>query len=254
MLQQNRATSAFHYRITREFLTYDKFYKNECFPLFQSLNPFTLKWIMTCVDPNLSQCITRDNGSIYSSIRDVIHDTQKQNSFDSSPCFSALKWLRLAEARAKNSNLVTLNHSEYAFQVGDIVSHRYLGQVGVVADRLPVCFESDEWVRNQLGSVHDIRMVHPWYLILVARHKEVPPAFTRYGSELSHVKCPKMSIGLHPLLPIYFKGYDNEKGVYIPRVNHQMNMSFMCSSAVTPEVSLGSMFDPKGEMTAEAQS
>lgn len=129
-----------------------------------------------------------------------------------------LKWITNAQKRLEASRLRSFTHQNYEFEVGDVVYQQHLGQVGVVADRLPVCFESDEWITEQLSSTSDTRLRHPWYFILVASHRDLPVDMTRYGSSLSHVKVTKkMSIGFHSLLPIYFERYDHTTGKYIPR-------------------------------------
>ena len=110
----------------------------------------------------------------------------------------------------------------YDYDVGDVVVHKHLGQLGVVVDQLPICFESDEWIQSHLGSVSDARVFHPWYIIAVAHHENVPLDFTRYGSQLSHrLVSKKMSIGLHRLLPLFFEGYDPGTGKYLPRKRRQ---------------------------------
>lgn len=114
----------------------------------------------------------------------------------------------------------SLTDVPYEFNVGDLVIHRDLRQLGVVAARLPVCLESERWVVDNLGSMNDKRMSHPWYLILVAHHAGLPLDFVRYGSQLTHMKMTDAAckpIGFHRLLPLYFQGYDYEEGRYIPR-------------------------------------
>lgn len=109
----------------------------------------------------------------------------------------------------------------YALRVGDVVRHTQLGHVGVVAARLPCCPENDAWIVENLTSVDDERMSHPWYLILVAHHEGIPLDFVRYGSQLTHEKIlAGPSIGFHRLLPMYFKGFDADKGVYVPKGSH----------------------------------
>jgi hemimethylated DNA binding protein len=132
----------------------------------------------------------------------------------------ALSQLQLLEKRLQFTYHKTLDEDfvPYTLEVGDVVRHVRLGQIGTVAARFPVCLESNSWVERNLGSQQDTRMRYPWYLILVARHEGIPADFIRYGSQLTHVKVSSpMSIGFHRTLPIYFRGYDTTRGVYIPR-------------------------------------
>ena len=162
----------------------------------------------------------------------------------------ALARLHLLDRRLRMTDHKSLSQVPYQFEVGEIVRHSQLHQVGVIAARLPVCLESDEWMQRNLGSLEDERMRRPWYLILVAHHVNLPMDFVRYGSELTHVReaaprgilgtttmtaaastssddgssslpfastrpLPPPSIGFHRWLPAFFSSFDAASGRYL---------------------------------------
>ena len=194
----------------------------------------------------------------YSGMREAIEGNG--SGVGNSVGLAALTWLHNARVRAAASKNATLVHNNYKFDVGQVVVHSTLGQLGVVADRLPVCFESNEWIDSQLGSRTDPRMSEPWYLILVARHESsrAPATLTRYGSELSHEPLnEKSSIGVHPLLPVFFTGFDVATGRYIPRTNTELMRG--CFTAPShPGDSIGNANirneDPKKSATVELRA
>jgi hemimethylated DNA binding protein len=106
----------------------------------------------------------------------------------------------------------------YEFQPGAIVRHSHLRQDGVVAACFPICFESDQWVQDKLGSARDVRLRHPWYIILVETGRDAAD-FVRYGSQLTHEKSPPsvMGISFNRYLPMFFRGFDKHTGMYLPR-------------------------------------
>lgn len=177
--------------------------------------------------PEVPQLVTTPSSSssspFFSDMREAIDSNG--GSVKNAVGLAALNWLHNARVRSAASRNGTLVHQNYKFEVGQVVVHKTLGQLGVVADRLPICFETNDWIEAQLGSCNDHRMSEPWYLILVARHDTHPAtsAMTRYGSEVSHELFEeKGSIGVHPLLPNFFKGFDTTTGRYIPRTNTEL--------------------------------
>jgi hemimethylated DNA binding protein len=137
-----------------------------------------------------------------------------------SPAFAleALRGLQKLEQRLGQTHHKSLVNVPYSLEVGDVVEHCRFGHIGVVAARLPLCMESDEWVVQNMGSTADARLAYPWYLILVARHEGLPIDFVRYGSQLTHTKVPVgRAIGFHRMLPQYFAGFDQAEGRYVPR-------------------------------------
>lgn len=124
---------------------------------------------------------------------------------------------RSSSSSTSSNSFFNLPSSKYKFEIGDIVQHSELNHIGVVAAKMPICFETDEWIEENLGSANDYRLSHPWYLILVARHDPLPFDFVRYGSQLTHVKGPCEPIGCHRMLPMFFSGFDSTSGRYIPR-------------------------------------
>lgn len=326
-------TSAFHRRLQHGFLQKKKFFDEQCAPLFHSLHPHTVEWMLT---PRLSPLVKNsDTGALFTSMREaleyhgkkyvatqairaalgnqgnnvaaatlaqsignstiIVNQKQKKTKKsskkpapaenlislaptlplsyptlaqksklvdtpvvgdDTSVILEGLKWLDNAQRRLENSRLGTFLHKNYEFEIGDVVYQKQLGQVGVVADRLPVCFESDEWVEEQLESTQEVRLKHPWYLILVASHRDLPVDMTRYGSALSHTRAStKMSIGFHSLLPVYFEGYDAKRGVYIPRkdkaVFAQRQLSHLAKSQ---QISISSIMSTQYSKKVEEES
>eukprot|EP00744_Colponema_vietnamica_P004940 GILI01007307.1.p1 GENE.GILI01007307.1~~GILI01007307.1.p1 ORF type:complete len:323 (-),score=31.81 GILI01007307.1:269-1237(-) len=320
--------TAFHRRLQHGFLQKRRFFDEQCAPLFRSLHPHTVEWMLT---PRLSPLVKNSDGVLFSSMREALEthgqkyaSTQKMRMALGTGDFSAsalsqatsstifvplqtkqskaskkkksgkkdtsnlvytnpliiptqqqlqllkepvvgddtqvvmegLKWLDNAQRRLENSRFGTFLHKNYEFEIGDVVYQKQLGQVGVVADRLPVCFENDEWVEEQLESSQEVRLKHPWYLILVASHRDLPVDMTRYGSALSHTRSTtKMSIGFHSLLPVYFEGYDAKRGVYIPRkdktVFAQRQLSHLAKSQ---QISISSIMSTQYSKRVEEES
>jgi len=129
----------------------------------------------------------------------------------------AIRHLRQIRLRLDNTSYRSLVRVPYKFSVGDVVRHTQFGHVGVIAARLPICFETDVWVTENLGSVDDRRLSHPWYLVLASHHVGLPAHFVRFGSQLTHVRVDSAGIGFHQMLPTFFKGFDHATGRYIPR-------------------------------------
>lgn len=336
-------SSNLHRRLRRSFLQQKCFYDDQCAPLFHSLHPNTLKWML---GPKISPLVRCQSGKVFRTMREAldthsanfIRSTQMRSPITGSPSslspiitgtsyllgktcddpsqeqtsnngcadnarrrkrggsrskkstpnllenvgiplsvsnqasngavhsplvgedthqlLEGLKWISTAERRFSFTRHRNFMHENYKFNVGDVVYQHNLGQVGVVADRIPACFESDDWIRDQLSSTTDIRLKYPWYLILVASHNDLPVDMTRYGSELTHVRPQtKMSIGFHSLLPVYFEGYDEQKGVYIPR-SDPLSFSKVELNDVSRyrHVSISSLMKSNAETSAEACS
>lgn len=175
----------------------------------------------------------------------------------------ASRWLEMMRERIDAVPSSPNKNTELA-EVGDLVVRNDIpSQRGVVGAILPFCFQSNEWVKQYLGSLRDKRISAPWYLVLVEQSENVPLDFTRYGSTLTHTKetvfakawrsthherrtgsspsteagsevdvetnssslppqfTPK-SIGLHRYLPLFFRGFDPEKGVYLPHYDKEV--------------------------------
>ena len=218
--------------LARQLLLHRGLYDGQCVPFFKTLHPHTLS---SCLGlspalaklamPSVSQINTMDE-----AIR-TFPSVAQQAAASSPPVGSspsdaptaapldkiavgveALQWLEHVNKRLVASHHKSFTEVNYEFEVGDVV------QIGVIAARLPICFASDEWLLQNLGSTTDARLQHPWYLVLVSHHRGLPLDFTRYGSQLTHEKVSvPTSIGLNRNLPMFFKGYDAEKGVYIPK-------------------------------------
>jgi hemimethylated DNA binding protein len=216
-----------HSRISRELLQHQTFYDHSVRPFFEGLNPYTVQWVLHST-PQLYHLASKSPLGLtsadtvqYRSMREAIRCASKTPTGESLG-LDALRWIRHVQRRLESSVHQRLLGIAYDYDVGDVVVHKHLGQLGVVVDQLPICFESDEWIQSHLGSVSDARVFLPWYIIAVAHHENVPLDFTRYGSQLSHrLVSKKMSIGLHRLLPLFFEGYDPGTGKYLPRKRRQ---------------------------------
>lgn len=202
--------------IARELLRHKVFYDREVVPFFKAQNPLT---ISSCVglSPALSTVVmpsVKKINTMKEAIRSVPVDMPNKLQVG----MDALQWLRFVEKRLEATHHKSLTSVKFQFEVGDVVRHKALGQIGVVAAQLPLCFASDSWLVQNLGSTDDVRLAHPWYLILVSHHVGLPVDFSRYGSELTHEKvATPTSIGINRNLPLFFSGFDSEKGVYIRR-------------------------------------
>lgn len=208
-------------RLIREILRHKTFYGAQCVPFLQAQNPHT---IASCLglSPSLARLVMPSSKRPVPSITDAIRAAPSllgtKNTLQLG--MEALQWLRFVQKRLAVTEHKSLVNVKYAFRVGDIVRHGALGQIGVVAAQLPVCFASDEWLMQNLGSTADLRLEHPWYLILVSNHTGLPRDFSRYGSELTHEKLTfPTSIGMNRNLPLFFSGFDAKKGRYIRRNN-----------------------------------
>ena len=167
----------------------------------------------------------------------------------------ASRWLDMMRERVDATPAAPEPGSQQPLaQVGDIVvRHDLPSQRGVVGAIIPYCFQSTEWVVEYLKSVDDKRVSQPWYLVLVEHSEFVSLDFTRYGSSLTHtnesvfrqnmakasvevsaaqqdlllppMNGPSKAIGLHRYLPLFFKGFDVEKGSYIPHEDRELSMS-----------------------------
>ena len=203
-----------HHGIAKRLLAHKQFYNTSVVPFFQTLHPCTLNWIMAS-SPGLPRHLFANNK--FQNLEGAIRSGSVAAD-GAALGLESLRWLEQLRYRLERTQHKTLNNVSYDFNVGDVVTHTQFGHIGVVAAQLPVCFESDEWITSNLGSASDVRLQHPWYLILVARHEGMPVDFTRYGSQLSHAKLADSgSIGLHRYLPMYFEGFDSVKNAYLPR-------------------------------------
>lgn len=229
---------ALHSSFARGILRHSKFVSTQLYPFLQSCHPSTQHWLLNSM-PHLRRYLlqsgepTLSRKSVstvslatpcpsFQPLRVLIRTAAQRN--DIPAAVESLRVLESLSARAAALPHRSLLNVAYKFEVGDVLAHQTLGQLGVVAAKLPTCFESNEWIQNNLGSLNDPRMSAPWYLILVAHHNNVPQDFSRYGSEVTHVKVKKpTSIGLHRFLPLYFCGFDPETGRYIPRTSRKAN-------------------------------
>lgn len=148
----------------------------------------------------------------------TLSELVRQTPPDDLTAVEALRGLAHIRERLDATEHKSLVDVPYQLNVGDVVRHSTFDHIGVVAARLPVCFEPDEWVLENLGSLDDKRMYHPWYLVLVSQHMGLPPHFVRFGSQLTHTRVESsIGIGFHNMLPTFFKGFDAATGRYIPR-------------------------------------
>ena len=240
--------SSLQYSITRKLMRHAKFYNEQILPFFQVTPRFAVQAYCLRDDKDLFNAITAatndnsSNNTKFLTLQEIIRKnssmaTTSASTTTTSSCSTtknstttkqitfAMNSLRLLSTWKQRMNatshatmnLPTNSQKGYKFEVGDIVQHSELNHIGVVAAKLPICFESEEWINENLGSVGDYRLSHPWYLILVARHDPLPFDFVRYGSELTHVKGPKEAIGCHRMLPMFFSGFCRKTGRYIAR-------------------------------------
>ncbi|CUG91517.1 Hypothetical protein, putative [Bodo saltans] len=195
----------------RRTFRYGRFVQEDLVPFFQSLHPQTRDWITS--NAPIIKTFAKESLSLpYPAA--VRQFTQLDCP---STGIQALSWVERVHSRTHNTAPRSLKRNDYTFNIGDVVVNRQLGHLGVVAAKLPICFESDDWIREHLGSLSDHRLVAPWYLILVGHHRGVPTDFSRYGSELTHERVSGVkSIGLNRHLPSYFRGFDPVSGRYVP--------------------------------------
>lgn len=192
-----------------------QFVQSDLVPFLDSINNHTFHWI-TNGAPQLRRIFGPDSSIPFENFPDALRHFASCG--DLALGFHALSWVEHVHARVSRLPGGSLANCSFAFDVGDVVVNKQLGQLGVVAARLPVCFESDLWVEEHLGTVCDRRLSAPWYLILVGHHRGVPCDFSRYGSELTHERVSGVkSIGLNRHLPLYFRGFDCSTGRYVQR-------------------------------------
>lgn len=198
----------------RRTFRYSRFVHEELAPFLGGLRPHTFSWV-TSGSPHIfrtfSQQQLRSSSTSFSAI--VRYFAQQNTLADG---IQVLLWVERVYSRVQLLPSHSLISCTYEFDVGEVVVNRQLGHLGVVAARLPICFESDDWIIEHLGSLNDYRMVAPWYLLLLGHHRGVPLDFSRYGSELTHVRVSGVkSIGLNRHLPSYFQRFDSDSGRYI---------------------------------------
>jgi hemimethylated DNA binding protein len=141
--------------------------------------------------------------------------------------------LRLQRTKYKSATKAV----PYKFKVGDVVLHKTLHHIGVIAARFPVCLESDEWILQNIGSLTDPKLAHPWYLVLVAPHEGLPVDFMRYGSQLTHQKLEGAgSIGFHRMLPLFFKDYDPVQRRYVSDFPARVTGERRCRKSAAPSI------------------
>ena len=199
--------------LMRQLLKHRALYNAELRPLLQGLPKHTYHLCRFFGSTELRTVAMGPNKD-FPPLQEVIRDSRGTSDL----ALEGLRMLSLLQQRLAVTKHKSLTDVPYELDVGDVVRHTHFGHVGVVAARLPVCLESDEWITNNLGSLSDGRLTHPWYLVLVGCHAGLPIDFVRYGSQLTHKKLDKgRPIGFHRLLPMYFRGYDTAAGRYIPR-------------------------------------
>lgn len=225
--------SSLQYSITRQLMRHAKFYNGQILPFFRSTPRFAVQAYCLRDNKELVDAITSSTATSpsvgpapdeYLTLQQIIrkqHQNKTKSTSTNSAVF-ALNALRLlstwqSRTNATNHRAFNLPSEKYKFEVGDIVQHSELHHVGVVAAKMPICFETEEWIQENLGSQNDYRLSQPWYLILVARHDPLPFDFVRYGSQLTHVAGPREPIGCHRMLPMFFSGFCKKLGRYIPR-------------------------------------
>lgn len=202
--------------VARKLLQSKKWYNSELRPLLQTYHPHTLQ-VCHFVPLSLLPYVRRPDGHIR-TMEEIVRQTAADSPTGSSTGIEAVAHIALLKKRLSWLKHTGVGDVQFSLQIGDVVRHTELGHIGVVAARLPCCPEPDAWLIENLNSATDERLLHPWYLILVARHDGLPADFMRYGSQLTHVKLEKkMSIGFHRFLPTYFRGYDSEHGTYTPK-------------------------------------
>ena len=221
------------YSITRKLMRNAKFYNEQILPFFQATPRFAVQAYCLRDDKDLIDAVTSTGSSSSSSNEEkkfltlqeiirkqhIINKNKNNNNTNIPFAMNALRLLSTWKQRMNATSHATMNlpSNKYKFEVGDIVQHSELNHLGVVAAKMPICFETEDWINENLGSVHDYRLSHPWYLILVARHDPLPFDFVRYGSELTHVKGPREAIGCHRMLPMFFSGFCKKSGRYVAR-------------------------------------
>eukprot|EP00927_Polykrikos_kofoidii_P046584 TRINITY_DN40772_c0_g1_i1.p1 TRINITY_DN40772_c0_g1~~TRINITY_DN40772_c0_g1_i1.p1 ORF type:complete len:230 (-),score=33.53 TRINITY_DN40772_c0_g1_i1:34-723(-) len=103
--------------------------------------------------------------------------------------------------QSRNPKAGFLGHYEevgqFAFRVGDIVVHRSLGQVGVIAERFTVCQLGREWL--EANSAPGMNAMQPFYSILVSLQGH---SFTRHGAQSSHRRW-ETAVDGHPPQPVH---------------------------------------------------
>jgi hemimethylated DNA binding protein len=234
------AFNSFRKQLCRELLKQQAFYDSEFRPMANSLSK-----------PAFDACHVLSSGPL----RRMLLSTGSLPTLDAAlriapandqAAVDALKAFQHIRHRLSQTNYNSLVDVPYTLSVGDVVRHSQFGHLGVVAARLPICFESDEWVVENLGSLDDRRLEHPWYLVLVSQHMGLPPHFVRFGSQLTHSRVDGAGgIGYHNMLPTFFKGFDSSQGRYIPRFDADAKQDLSgtavvgCNVIAVTETSLG---------------
>lgn len=204
--------------LSRQLLKHRDFFDNEFRPMANSLSKPAFDACHIVGSPRVRKALQQH------ATVPAMSELVRSSTADELCAVDALKCIAHVQSRLAMTEHQSLVDVPYSLNVGDVVQHSLFGHIGVVAARLPVCFESDEWVLENLGSLDDRRMRHPWYLVLVSQHVGLPPHFVRFGSQLTHSKIePQGGIGYHQMLPTFFKGFDRETGRYVPRFDTDSN-------------------------------
>ena len=212
------ASPSLRRELARQLLKHREFFDNEFRPMAQGLSAPAFEACHVVAHPGLRNALLGAGSSSVAGGIPSMRQLIRQPYVDEVVGVEALKALVHAKSRVEATAHKSLIHVPYSLNVGDVVRHSQFGHLGVIAARLPVCFESDDWVLENLGSLDDRRLQHPWYLVLVSSHMGLPPHFVRFGSQLTHHKVDEcQGIGYHNMLPTFFKGFDHAAGRYLPR-------------------------------------
>jgi len=211
---QTTGAKAFRLGLARQLLKHRDFFDNEFRPMANGLSKPAFDACHIVGSARVRKLLQKT--PVVPAMDDLVRVAASES--DELCAVEALKCITHVKSRIAMTEHASLVDVPYTLNVGDVVQHSLFGHIGVVAARLPVCFESDDWVLKNLGSLDDRRMQHPWYLVLVQQHVGLPPHFVRFGSQLTHTRVePQGGIGYHQMLPTFFKGFDRETGRYIPR-------------------------------------
>lgn len=262
------SSSSLRHTLARKFLRHADFYNNDVAPFFRATPQFAVQAYCLRDNKEMMNAVTKNIGAdnsgkggmreevLFPPMESLLRGRNNLFTASSSSVFvdsaaapallgsggpmphlktamDCLRQLQTWKSRMLATTQRRLAGVHYEFEVGDIVQHVELNHIGVVAAKMPICFETDEWIVDNLGSLTDHRLAHPWYLVLVARHDPLPYDFVRYGSQLTHVRvnsnysigsdcngnsiCSFGSIGCHRMLPMFFRGFCSETGRYIAR-------------------------------------
>lgn len=218
-LSPNRAL---RFSIIRSMKRHKAFYDSEFRPMLQSMPRAAFDACHIVKSPVLRNVMYDAESGRVATMDDIIAFTDANEKL----AIEGLRAIAHVKQRLDNTNHKSLIDVPYALNVGDTVLHSTFKHEGVVAARLPICFESDTWIMNNLGSLDDDRLKHPWYIVLVGPQMGLPRDFVRYGSQLTHTRMPEgKPIGAHRMLPIFFRDYDPVEQRYVPRFNATGDMA-----------------------------